>query len=85
MNWQVHIPKNIRKQIKKFPAHDHIYIAQALRDIAFNPWGGDIAKISGKDDSWRRRVGNYRIFYSLKKEIQLVEIKNIKRRTSHTY
>lgn len=83
--WRVHIPKRVAKQIKRFPRSDYARILTILRDFEYDPWIGDITKIKDEENKWRRRVGNYRIFYSVYQEIKIVEIKEIERRTSNTY
>jgi mRNA-degrading endonuclease RelE of RelBE toxin-antitoxin system len=60
-------------------------IRTALREFEIDPWHGDIVKLGGEPNDWRRRVGNYRIFYSIHQKHRLVEIAHIKRRTSQTY
>ncbi len=62
MNWQVKISKAARKSLKRFPVNDARKIGSVLYDLLFNPYGGDIEKIEGDENSWRRRVGSYRIF-----------------------
>ncbi|MBI2122094.1 MAG: type II toxin-antitoxin system mRNA interferase toxin, RelE/StbE family [Candidatus Sungbacteria bacterium] len=79
------IPKNVRKCIKRFPKEDRERVIETLRDFVIDPWRGDIAKIGEKDNLWRRRIGNYRISYSIFINLNVVEIKDIKRRTSNTY
>jgi len=49
-----------------------------------DPFMGDILKMAGKD-SWRRRVGSYRIFYNIHRDLKLIYIFEITRRTSKTY
>lgn len=85
MSWEVHIPKRVNKILGKFPAKDRDKIIEILCEFQVNPWQGDIAKLKDKEDSWRRRVGNYRIFYSTDVKARIVEIKEIERRTSKTY
>jgi len=50
-----------------------------------DPFWGDIARVHGRQEAWRRRVGNYRIFYDLMPERLLIVILAIERRTSTTY
>lgn len=52
-----------RKPLLKLPDKDQLYIEQALDALAQNPFSGDIKRL--KPPGWRRRVGNYRIFYDL--------------------
>ncbi|MFY9462161.1 MAG: type II toxin-antitoxin system RelE/ParE family toxin [Candidatus Sungiibacteriota bacterium] len=85
MNWEVRVPKRVKKVIKQFPYKDRARIIQALREFVIDPWAGDIAKISDREDVWRKRIGNYRIFYSIQIRSRIVEIKEIARRTSKTY
>lgn len=85
MNWEVRIPKSVKKRIRRFPQEDRERILEALRDFVIDPWQGDIAKVGGRENLWRRRIGNYRISYSVVTGIRVVEIKEVKRRTSSTY
>jgi mRNA-degrading endonuclease RelE of RelBE toxin-antitoxin system len=48
-----------------------------------DPYGGDIKRL--QPSGWRRRVGNYRIFYDLLIEKRQIVIIGIERRTSTTY
>ena len=85
MDWFVHVPHRVQKVIKRFPRKDYERILAAMRDFVFDPFTGDIAKIDEKENSWRRRVGIYRIFYNIKTEERVIEITEIERRTSKTY
>ena len=85
MAWNVHLPERVDKRIRKFPRRDNIRIVEILRSFEVDPWRGDIVKIKGHDNLWRKRVGDYRIFYSVKAEVKIVEIKEIERRGSKTY
>ena len=85
MNWKIHIPKSVTKRIKIFPLNDHKRIITILHEFEIDPWQGDIAKIKGEANLWRRRIGSYRIFYSPDVKLKIVQIKEIERRTSTTY
>ena len=50
-----------------------------------NPYGGDIEKMEGEEHKWRRRVGNYRIFYKIFVNDKFVLVTKVERRTSSTY
>ena len=85
MNWEVRVPKGVHKQVRRLSKKDQERILDVLRALRTDPWSGDIEKIGGRDDLWRRRVGNYRIFYSLHIPERRVEVKGVERRTSSTY
>ncbi|MBI4120033.1 MAG: type II toxin-antitoxin system RelE/ParE family toxin [Parcubacteria group bacterium] len=79
------MPKNIERTIAKIPRQDRERVLMCLNEFKINPWQGDIAKIKGGDNLWRRRIGNYRIFYSIDVAPKIVKIKILERRTSSTY
>jgi len=83
--WQVHIPKRVAQAVSGFPADDEARLMEVLREFEVNPFSGDITKIKGENNKWRHRVGNYRVFYSVCPLSKLVEVKEIRRRTSSTY
>lgn len=85
MNWRIAVAGRARKQLKRFPVADTDRIKHAVDDMADNPFRGDIEKMSGKENVWRRRVGAYRIFYEILNDRGIIRISEITRRTSHTY
>lgn len=48
-----------------------------LKAIARLPYEGDIKALSGKDNAYRLRVGDYRIVYEVFHDILLVDVINI--------
>ena len=85
MNWQIKISNIVRKNLKKFPEKDKEKIKTALEEMIFNPYSGDVEKMKDEMNSWRRRVGSYRIFFDINKEEKIISVTYIKRRTSNTY
>jgi mRNA-degrading endonuclease RelE of RelBE toxin-antitoxin system len=49
-----------------------------------DPLAGDVMLLKGQR-TFRRRVGNWRIFFDLSPEQLLVEVRDIVRRTTTTY
>ena len=68
MNWSIVVAEGARKQLARFPAKDQIKIAAALRAMGNQPFSGDIIKLEGQGDRWRRRVGKYRIFFAVSRD-----------------
>lgn len=85
MNWKIKIANAALKNLKRFPAKDVEKIKSVLNELAFNPYAGDIEKMEGEENSWRRRIGSYRIFYDLDKKSGIINVTHIERRTSATY
>ena len=62
-DWQLKIRDRALKDTAKFPKKDQERITEVLeKEIGLNPYLGDIEKIKGEENSWRRRIGAYRIF-----------------------
>ena len=85
MNWDVKIAKKVLKEVKKLPIKDAHRLLFVLREFSENPYGGDIEKIKGERDTWRRRVGSYRIIYDIFSPKRVVWVLDIRRRTTDTY
>ncbi len=85
MNWELHIRKRVKKHLLRLPKQNRVYIAIGLRELAINPYSGDMEKISGEENVWRRRVGAYRVFYEIKNNEKIIYVFRVERRTSKTY
>ena len=85
MTWTVVVARAAQKQLARFPAKDRDKIAAAMGAMAVDPFSGDVLKLEGANNRWRRRVGSYRIFYAVNGTARTVAISAITRRTSTTY
>lgn len=85
MTWTVIVAKPAQKQVARFPAKDQQKIGAALRSLANDPFVGDVLKLEGEGSRWRRRVGSYRIFFTVATAARIVAVSAIIRRTSSTY
>jgi len=50
-----------------------------------NPFAGDVASLQHQPTAFRRRVGDWRIFFDVYPDRRLVEVVDIRRRTTTTY
>ena len=50
-----------------------------------NPFAGDIERLQGEHTAFRRRVGDWRFLFDVHRQVRLVEIRSIERRTTTTY
>ena len=85
MTWTILVAKAAQKQLGRVPATDRDRIASAIRAMATDPFQGDIMKLEGDKNRYRRRVGAYRIFFRVDRASGTVGISAIVRRTSTTY
>lgn len=84
MEWTVVLAGPARKSLDRIPAKDRKRILSALSEMQQNPFQGDIRKLQGLP-GFRRRVGNWRIFFEIIADRGHVVISAIERRTSTTY
>lgn len=85
MVWTLRVAERAEKAFRKIPAKDQERIAAALLAMRRNPFSGDLARLKNQPATWRRRVGAYRIFFDVYPERLLLEVLEIRRRTSATY
>jgi len=85
MNWTIIIGAQAEKQLRKFPTKDYERIRRVINTMETDPFFGDVNKLSGTENVWRRRTGNYRILYEIYEGRKLIYVSDIKRRASSTY
>lgn len=83
--WELKIRDRVYKELLRFPAADRSRITRVIESLPFNPYAGDIEKMKGEENVWRRRVGAYRIFYEVIVIEKVVYVYRVERRTSKTY
>jgi mRNA-degrading endonuclease RelE of RelBE toxin-antitoxin system len=83
--WEVRLGASARKSLEAIPAADRARIEAALKEMAVNPFQGDIKALRGAEKSFRRRVGAWRIFFFRIQNERRISVTAIERRTSITY
>ena len=81
--WRVDVPRSVERALSRIPKDDRDRIGAVLESIEKSPFEGDIRKLDPRQ--YRRRVGRYRIIFSITAENRVVLIERIVRRTSTTY
>ena len=87
MKWVCNISNEAVKQIKKLPRDRQEFLYQAIEAMKEEPLKGDVRFIkSGKFQGlMRKRVGQYRIIFSVDHSRHLVEISAVFIRNEKTY
>lgn len=67
------------------PREEQDRIQEALDELSENPYSGDIIKLGGEENLWRRRIGAYRIKFQIKVDDRIVFVYEVERRASKTY
>ena len=80
--YKVILSEKVQKSIKGLP-NDYLFkIHQKLSSLSLNPRPFGCAKLSGSENHYRIRVGIYRIVYSIKDDVLVVEVIKIDHRRS---
>lgn len=85
INWVLQVDPVVYKFLKKMPRYDAERLLAVIEELPADPFRGDVQKMSGEKNVWRKRVGAYRIRYELIKEEKVVHVFRVERRTSKTY
>lgn len=83
--WQLLVDRAVQKQLHSIPKRDAERLLATIAELAANPYSGDIAKMQGEEDVWRRRLGDYRVLYEVLVKEKTVHVFRVERRTSTTY
>jgi len=84
-NWELKIDEVVYKELEKFPRKYAKKIIYTIESLPLDPYSGDIQKIKDEENTWRRRIGTYRIFYEINKTKRIINVFWVERRTSSTY
>lgn len=68
------------KELKHIPKKQVAKIISKIELLAENPYPTGVKKLKGKMDLQRIRVGDYRVIYSIEKNILLIEVIRIRHR-----
>jgi mRNA-degrading endonuclease RelE of RelBE toxin-antitoxin system len=83
--WEILLAAPARKSLDRISSPDRERIESDLKEMVTNPFQGDVKLLKGKQRRFRRRVGNWRIFFSRIPDRRTLIISAIERRTSTTY
>ena len=81
MNYRIEFYKDASKQFRKLPLNIQKRIQAKIDELAIEPRPNGVKKLQGDDNSYRIRVGDYRIVYEIKDDVLLVIVIKIKHRS----
>jgi len=83
--WAVHIAKRAQEVVARAPREEQERLRAALKAMELDPFTGDIERLKDQPIAFRRRVGDWRLFFDVDPERRLVEVRYIERRPTTTY
>ena len=86
-DFRVFETEEFAKQFKKLPPRDAGFLRRKLDSYVYPQikkepfWGNNIKKLQGySPDTWRYRIGNFRLFYVVDADEQVIFILTVDRR-----
>jgi mRNA interferase RelE/StbE len=76
--YKIFLKKSAVKDLKKLPSKAVKEISISIDKLANQPRPQGCKKLKDSDENlWRIRVGNYRIVYTIKDKIRIIEVRRI--------
>ena len=64
-SYRIEVSATAERQIRKLPRADQVRVIRVMQALAIDPRPPGCRKLSGFDDTFRVRVGRYRVLYSI--------------------
>ncbi len=80
MTYRIRIPRRVDKQIGKLQPHEQDRVDVSILALENEPRPPNVEKISDSTNTWRVRVGDYRIVFAVDDEAQVVDIVSVAHR-----
>jgi len=78
--YTVEFRPSARRELLKLPRHDQLRLIRAMDALAANPRPKGVKKLTGMDDLYRIRMGDYRIVYQIHDDRLIVLVVRIAHR-----
>ena len=78
--YRVFLERAAEKDLRKLPAKLHNRIIVALQALAENPRPPGCRKLTGAENDWRIRVGEYRVVYEIDDANRIIRINRLRHR-----
>ncbi|NIA16059.1 MAG: type II toxin-antitoxin system mRNA interferase toxin, RelE/StbE family [Nitrospiraceae bacterium] len=79
-SYQIEWKRSALKEFRRLPASVQRRVFQAIEKLAENPYPHGGVKLTGSTRSYRLRVGDYRVVYTVESALLRIEIVRIRHR-----
>ena len=83
--WALRVDPDAQKQLDRLPPRDFTRVDAAILAMRVAPLAGNVKRLRNHPHAFRRRVGDYRVFFDLDQAARAVIVASVVRRTSTTY
>jgi mRNA-degrading endonuclease RelE of RelBE toxin-antitoxin system len=87
MNWHVELATSAIKDLKRLPRDRQARMERAIDEMESDPMAGDVKPLKGPEwrGYYRKRIGSYRIIFTIHTQAATVEVSAIVIRSEKTY
>jgi mRNA-degrading endonuclease RelE of RelBE toxin-antitoxin system len=87
MNWAVELSAAAIKELRQLPRDRQVRVERAIDEMEIDPLAGDAKPLKGPEwkGRYRKRVGPYRIIFTIDRNTKTVRISAILIRSEKTY
>ena len=78
--YRIVLERSAERDLRRLPADMHERVIAAIRGLAANPRPPGCRKLTGSQNDWRIRVGDYRVVYEIADEIRVVRVNRVRHR-----
>ncbi len=78
--YRVFLERAAERDLKKLSVRMHDRVISAIQVLAKNPRPSGCRKLTGADNDWRIRVGDYRVVYEIADTIRVVRVSRVRHR-----
>ena len=75
--YKVIVSKSASKELAELPTQIVNRIIPAIKRLGENPRPAGCKKLKGEQDSWRIRIGDYRVIYTIDDVIHIVDVRSV--------
>ena len=78
--YRILLERSAERDLRRLSAEMHERVIAALRGLAANPRPPGCRKLTGCQNDWRIRVGDYRVVYEIADDIRAVRVNRVRHR-----
>jgi mRNA interferase RelE/StbE len=78
--YRVFLERAAEKDLKQLSAKLHDRVISAIQALGKNPRPAGCRKLTGADNDWRIRVGDYRVVYEIADATRVVRVSRVRHR-----
>lgn len=78
--FEVLLERGVEKDLRRLPESIHERVVRAVNALSRNPRPPGCRKLTGSENDWRIRVGDYRVIYEIADAKRIVHVNRVRHR-----